>query len=131
MTGNQSGRRFFSMIMDDRSFDSLFSKKHLIFILLDKKERKLLEKLLKISPSLIDQLDEDGNDPLLYICLKVYGCRHRIIELLIKMGCDIERRNFKGQHFLEVLQLQRNKKLFQTLTEHEIIKTETHYLGNI
>jgi hypothetical protein len=45
------------------------------------------------------------------------------------MGCDIERRNFKGQHFLEVLQLQRNKKLFQNLTEHEIIKTETDYSG--
>jgi len=124
MTRNQSGRRFFSMIIDDRSLDLLFPKKHLIFILLDKKERKLLEKLLKISPCLIHQLDEEGNDPLLYICLKVNGCRHRIIEVLIKTGCDIERRNFKGQNFLEILQLQRNERLFQNLTELEIIKTD-------
>ncbi|CAF4506194.1 unnamed protein product, partial [Rotaria sp. Silwood2] len=38
--------------------------------------RKLLEKLLKLSPYLINQLDEKGNDPLLYILLKVHGCRH-------------------------------------------------------
>ena len=79
--------------MDDRSLDLLFSKKDLIFILLDKKERILLKKILKLSPNLIHQLDDDGNDPLLYICLNVSGCRHRIIEFLIQMGADLQRRN--------------------------------------
>ncbi|CAF4660848.1 unnamed protein product [Rotaria sp. Silwood2] len=41
-----------------------------------REKRKLLEKLLKLSPYLINQLDEKGNDPLLYIRLKVHGCRH-------------------------------------------------------
>jgi ankyrin repeat protein len=124
MTSNQLDRRYFCMIMVDTSLDSLLSKQRLIFILLDKKERKLLEKLLKLSPDLINELDEDGNDPLLYICLKVYGCRHRIIEFLIKMGSDLERRNLNGQNFMETLQLQRNQKLFQKLIEHEIIKID-------
>jgi hypothetical protein len=122
ITTNHLGRQFFFQIMDEKSLDMLFSKKYLLFILLDKKERKLLQKILKLSPGLIDQLDEDGNDPLLYICLKVSGCRHRIIEFLINMGSDIQRRNFNGQNFLEILQLQRNKKLFQKLVEHEIIR---------
>jgi hypothetical protein len=121
MTRNQLGRRLFSRIMDDASLGLVFSRKDLIFILLDKKERKLLEKIFQLSPCLIHQLDEDGNDPLLYICLKVSGCRHRIIEFLIKMGSDLQRRNYQGQNFTDILQLQRNKKLLRTLFEHEII----------
>jgi hypothetical protein len=121
MTSNQLDRRYFSIIMDDAFLNSFLPKERLIFILLDKKERKLLEKLLKLSPCLIDELDEDGNDPLLYICLKVHGCRHRIIEFLIKMGSDLKRRNFNGQNFMEILQLQRNRKLLKSLIEYEII----------
>jgi hypothetical protein len=121
MTRNQLERRFLSSIMDETSLDLVFCKKDLIFILLDKKERKLLEKIFQLSPCFIHQLDEDGNDPLLYICLKVSGCRHRIIEFLIKMGSDLQRRNYQGQNFTDVLQLHRNKKLLRTLFEHEII----------
>jgi hypothetical protein len=121
MTKNRLARRFFCTIMDDKSLDLLFSKKDLLFILLDKKERKLLKVILKLSPSLIHQLDENGNDPLLYICLNVSGCRHRIIEYLIKMGSDVQRRNLQGQNFMDTLQLQRNKKLLKTLFEQEIL----------
>ncbi|CAF0897608.1 unnamed protein product [Adineta ricciae] len=121
MTGNRSDRRFFSMIMDDASLDSLFFKKTLLFILLQKKERKLIEKILMLSPNLIDELDENGNDPLLYICLRVNGCRHRIIEFLINMGSDLQRKNNDGQNFLNALQLPRNKKLLEVLYEQEII----------
>ncbi|CAF1352136.1 unnamed protein product [Rotaria sordida] len=95
MTKNRMGRKFFYMIADEKLLELFFSKEDLIFILLDKKERQLLEKLLKLSPYLIHQLDEDGNDPLLYICLKVSGCRHRIIEFLIKIGSNLQRTNFK------------------------------------
>jgi hypothetical protein len=121
MTKNRSGRRLFCEIMDDKSLNLLFSKKDLLFIFLDKKERKLFEKLLKLSPDLIHQIDEDGNDPLLYICLKVSGLRHRIVESLIKMGSDLQRRNCQGQNFLDTLQLSRNKKLLQKIFEYEIV----------
>ncbi|CAF1000934.1 unnamed protein product [Rotaria magnacalcarata] len=120
MTRNQHGRKLFYMMLDDNLLESIFSGKKLIFILLDKKERKLLEKLLQSSPHLIHQLDEDGNDPLLYICIKVYGCRHRIIQYLIKSGADLQRKNFRGQNFIDTLQLEKNRKLFKKLIEHEI-----------
>ncbi|CAF3635622.1 unnamed protein product [Rotaria sp. Silwood1] len=121
MTKNQWGRKLFCVIVDEKLLELLFSKKDLIFILLDKKERKLIEKLLKLSPCLIHQLDEDGNDLLLYICLKVHGCRHRIINFLIKMGSNLQRTNYKEQNFIDVLQLQRNQKLLNRLIEHEIV----------
>jgi hypothetical protein len=124
MTKNQLERRFFSTALDHETLDLLFDKKHLIFILIDKKERILLKKVLTLSPCLINQLDEDGNDPLLHLCLKVNGCRHRIIEMLIKMGSNLERRNFQGQNFMETLQLKRNRKLYEKLIEHEIIKLD-------
>jgi ankyrin repeat protein len=118
---NQSERQFFSTIMDYESSNVMLPKKVLLFILLEKKKRKLFEKLIKLYPDLIHELDEDGNDPLLYICLKVSGLRHRIIESLIQMGSDLQRRNCQGQNFLDTLQLPRNKKLLQRLYEHEII----------
>jgi ankyrin repeat protein len=121
ITQNQVEREFFSTILDNETMDLLFDRKCLIFVLIDKKERKLLKQVLTLSPCLIDQLDEDGNDPLLHLCLKVGGCRHRIIEMLIKMGSNLERRNLQGQNFIETLQLKRNKKLYEKLLEHEII----------
>ncbi|CAF0821960.1 unnamed protein product [Adineta steineri] len=100
-----------------------------IDIMTNKKERKLIKQLLEIFPHLISEVDNDGNDPLLYICLKVYGCRHRIIEHLIKMGSDLERKNIQGQNFMAVLQLQRNRKLLKTLYEKEIIKNDIQYVN--
>jgi hypothetical protein len=124
ITRDHVERRFFSMTLDNETLNLLFDKKYLIFILIDKKERTLLKKVLTLSSCLINQLDEDGNDLLLRLCLKVDGCRHRIIEMLIKMGSNLERRNFKGQNFMETLQMKRNEKLYQKLIEHEIIKLD-------
>ena len=81
--------------------------KHLdLFILLKKKACKLVRKFFKKFPILIHRCDEDGSDPLLYVCLKVRGCRHRLVKFLIEMGCDFQRRNSKGENFLDVLRLQ-------------------------
>ncbi|CAF3090315.1 unnamed protein product [Rotaria sp. Silwood2] len=113
MAIDQLRRERFCMIANEKLLQILFSKEDLIFILLDKKECKLLEKLFKLSPCLIHQLYEDGNDPLIYRCVKVYGCRHRIIEFLIQIGANLQRMNFKEQNVVDVLQLQRNQKLLK------------------
>ncbi len=96
----------------------------LLFILLQKKECKLIKKLVKILPSVVHQWDEDGNDPLLYVCLKVRGCRHRLVEFFIEMGCDLQRRNSKGENFIDVLQLKRNRKLLENLLERETVQID-------
>ncbi|CAF0891761.1 unnamed protein product [Adineta steineri] len=98
-----------------------FFKKQVFFLLLKKRERKLLEQLLQSSPEFINELDEDENDALLYTCLKVSGLRHRIIELLIKMGSNMERRNSQGLNFMDTFQLSRNRSLSKKLVEFEII----------
>jgi hypothetical protein len=74
MTGNRL-RILLNKLMDEKPLGLI--NKDLIFILLGKRERKLIERL---SSSLIYQLDQDGNNLLLYIYLKVYGCRHRIFN---------------------------------------------------
>ncbi|CAF1202197.1 unnamed protein product [Rotaria sordida] len=99
----------------------LTTNTNLLFILLEKKECKLVKQLLNLSPSFIHRLDEDGNDPLLYVCLKVCGCRHRLIEYLIRMGSDLRRRNLKDENVFDVLQLKRNRNLLEILIEHDII----------
>ncbi|CAF0987703.1 unnamed protein product [Adineta steineri] len=129
MTGNRSGRQLLGQIFKEKLLNFLYFNKSFIFILLDKKERKLIKQLLELFPHLISEVDNDGNDPLLYICLKVYGCRHRIIEHLIKMGSDLERKNIQGQNFMAALQLQRNRKLLKTLYEKEIIKNDIQYVN--
>ncbi|CAF4222191.1 unnamed protein product, partial [Adineta steineri] len=108
---DQSGRRFLLQIMKTTSKDFLSSKKEFFFILLEKRERKLLEQVLQSSPEFLNELDEDENDALLYTCLKVSGLRHRIIELLIKMGSNMERRNSQGLNFMDTLELPRNRSL--------------------
>ena len=96
--------------------------KHIdLFILLKKKECKLVKKLFKRFPILFDRCDEDGNDPLLYVCLKVRGCRHRLVEFLLEMGCDYQRKNSNGEHFAYALRLERNRHLIENLFAHEII----------
>jgi hypothetical protein len=122
MTGNRIRRELFSKLIDENPLENWLINEDLIFILLEKKERILLEKLLKSSLFLIHQLDQYGNNLLLYISLKVSGCRHRIIEFLIQMGCDPYRRNFKGQNFLDTLQLQKNRRLLENLIKRKSIK---------
>jgi len=124
MTENRIRRKFFSKLIEEKPLENWLINEDLIFILLEKKERKLLEKLLKSSLSLIHQLDQYGNTLLLYTCLKVSGSRHRIIEFLIKMGCDLQRRNFKGDHFNDALQLPKNRRLLRNLIERKSIKID-------
>ncbi|CAF4196591.1 unnamed protein product, partial [Adineta steineri] len=91
--GRQSSRKIFQHFLEEKPPESWLTSTKLLFILLDKKECKWIKKLLRLDSRLIHQVDEDGNDPLLYVCLKVNGCRHRLIEYLIGMGCDIHKRN--------------------------------------
>jgi hypothetical protein len=83
-----------------------------------------VKKLFTLSPSLIDRLDTNGNDPLLYVCLKVRGCRQRLIEYLLKIGCDGQRRNSHGENFIDALQLERNRNLLKKLIEQETIEID-------
>ncbi|CAF1184717.1 unnamed protein product [Rotaria sordida] len=122
LTGNQKRRKFFHDMLDDKPIRTwLTTNTNLLFILLEKKECKLVKQLLNLSPSFIHRLDEDGNDPLLYVCLKVRGCRYRLIEYLIRMGSDLQRRNLKDENVFDVLQLKRNRNLLEILIEHDII----------
>jgi ankyrin repeat protein len=124
-TGNPIRRRLFRAVLEDISIGTwLATTTNLLFILLDKKECKLVKKFFHVSPSLIHRLDNDGNDPLLYVCLKVRGCRERLIEYLIRIGCDVQRRNSKDEDFIDALQLTRNRKLLQKLIEQEIVRID-------
>ncbi|CAF2703371.1 unnamed protein product [Rotaria sp. Silwood2] len=69
MTRNRTTRQFFHALLNDHLLRAWLTSTDLLFILLEKKECKLVKKLLKLSPSLIHRCDNDGNDPLLYICL--------------------------------------------------------------
>jgi hypothetical protein len=125
LTGNPKRRRLFYSLLDDKSIGTCLAlNTDLLFILLQKKECKLMKKLFRLSPSLIHRLDADGNDPLLYICLKVRGCRHRIIEYLIKIERDSQRRNVKNENVFDALQLRRNRDLVKNLIQHNIIQID-------
>ena len=124
MTGNRMRKELFWQLIEENPLESWLIDENLIFILLEKKERKLLEKLIKSSLVLLHRLDSNGNTLLLYICLHVSGCRHRIIEFLMKMGCDPLRRNSNGQNFYDALQLQRNRKLLRSLTKQKSVQID-------
>ncbi|CAF4933914.1 unnamed protein product, partial [Rotaria socialis] len=84
MTANRKRRRkLFGALLNGRPSSTWLINSNLLWILLQKKERKLVKQLLKLSPLLINRLDEDGNNLLLYVCFKVRGCRHGLIEFLI------------------------------------------------
>lgn len=122
LIGTQEKRRLLQSFLDHSEAGIwLTVTTKFLFILLDKKEFKLIKRLFHQSPSLIDRLDDEENDPLLYICLKVRGCRERLIEYLLKQGCDTQRRNIHGENFITALHLEKNRNLFKKLIEHEII----------
>ncbi|CAF2785736.1 unnamed protein product [Rotaria sp. Silwood2] len=124
MTGSRIGRELFNILIEKKPLETCFTDKELLFILLQKKERKSLQKLLQLSPLLLDQSDENGNDPLLYVCLKVRGCRHRIVEFLLKIGCNPQRQNFNGENFVDAIKLSRNRTLLEKLVEEAVIKID-------
>jgi hypothetical protein len=123
LTGDQMRRRVFLSVLDDVSIGTwLATTTNLLFILLQKRECRLVKKLFSVSPSLVDRLDSDGNDPLLYVCIQGRGCRQRLVEYLLKIGCDVQRRNSTGQNFQDVLQLSKNRHLLKKLIEQETIE---------
>jgi len=130
MTGNRIGRQLFRVLLDENPLGPWFTSTDMLFILLEKRECKYVKKLLKLIPSLIDRCDEDGNTLLLFVCLKVGGCRHCLVKYLIEMGCNLQARNINGENFIDVLQLRRNKKLFEKLIEQEAIQID-HVSGEI
>ncbi|CAF2882298.1 unnamed protein product [Rotaria sp. Silwood2] len=124
MTTNRTARQFFHALLDDHLLRTWLTSTDLLFVLLKKKECKIVKKLLKLSPSLVHQFDENGNDPLLYVCLKVRGCRECLVEFLIEKGCDLQRRNLKGENLIDVLQLERNRQLLERLIERKVIQID-------
>ncbi|CAF1102857.1 unnamed protein product [Rotaria sp. Silwood1] len=122
---NQKRKQLFHAILDNKSLGLwLATSTDLVFVLLQRKQYAFLKKLFHQSPLLIHRLDEDGNDPLLYACLKARGCRHRIVEYLIEMGCDVQRKNLQDETFSDALQLKGNRNLLEKLIEHEIIQID-------
>ncbi|CAF0796478.1 unnamed protein product [Didymodactylos carnosus] len=124
MTGIRDRRRIFQHFLDENLFEPWLRSAALLFILLKKKECKWIKKLFRADPTLVHRVDEDGNDPLLYVCLKVNGCRHRLIEYLIGIGSDLHKRNIHDDHFIQAIELKRNRKLLKQLVEHEIVARE-------
>ncbi|CAF1379632.1 unnamed protein product [Adineta ricciae] len=124
MIANQKMKQSCEILFNDQQLRVWFINKKLLFILLKKKQCKLIKHLFKLSSSIIHQLDEDGNDSLLYICLNVRGCRHRLIEFLIQNGSDLSRRNFKHINFFNALHISTNRKLLNKLIDHEIISID-------
>jgi hypothetical protein len=43
---------------------------------------------------------------------------------MTSMGSDLHKRNVHGEHFIQAIQLKRNRKLLKQLIEHEIIVKE-------
>ncbi|CAF1395676.1 unnamed protein product [Adineta steineri] len=121
MTRNQYNRQVFEILIDEKPLETWVQSKELAFVLLEKKERKFLEKILKLSPFLVHEIDENGNNLLLHICLKVRGCRHRIVKFLITMKSDLQQKNFNGENFFDAIQLKRNRDLLEKIDLGEII----------
>lgn len=124
MTSNRERRQCFGELLEMKQSTTWAINSNLLFILLQKRERTLVKYLFKLSPLLVHRLDDDDNDPLLFVCLKVRGCRHRLIEFLIESGCDWQRRNSKGENFIYAIQQNRNRKLLENLIERSIIEID-------
>ncbi|CAF1487460.1 unnamed protein product [Adineta steineri] len=121
MLGNHKTKQLLNQLIDEKPLNTCFTTRKFLFQLLGKKQFEMVKKLLKLSISVLNEIDENGNDILLYLCLKVRGCRHRFIEYLIKMGCNTQRINYCGQSFFNAIELKQNQKLLNKLFEHEII----------
>ncbi|CAF0882332.1 unnamed protein product [Rotaria sordida] len=124
MLGNYKRKQLFKQLLDEKPLNACFIRKEFLFQLLNKKQFQMLKKIITLSNAVLNELDEDGNDLLLYLCLKVHGCRHRFIQYLIKIDCNIQRKNFFNQSFFDVIELKRNRKLLTKLFEHEIISID-------
>ena len=69
---NETGtNQLLHVLFDGKHLRMWLADTDLLFILSKKKECKLIKKLVKLLPLVVHQFDENGNDPLLYVCLKV------------------------------------------------------------
>ena len=91
------------------------------FIFLKKEECKLAKHLFKRFPKLTDRYDEEGNNPSLYACLRVRGSEHRLLQVLIEMGCDYRQKNTRGGQFIDAIRRRKIEKLMKNLIEHGVI----------
>ncbi|CAF1271294.1 unnamed protein product [Adineta steineri] len=121
MLGSRMGKQLFNQLIDENSLNTCFTTRKCLFELLNKKQFQILKKIIKLSISVLNETDENGNDLLLYLCLKVHGCRHCFIQYLIEIGSNVQRINVFGQSFFDVIQLKQNQKLLKKLFEHEVL----------
>ncbi|CAF0759762.1 unnamed protein product [Adineta ricciae] len=121
MLENQLRRKLFHRLIKDKLAEVWLINEECIFLLLEKKDRRLIEQFLQSSPSSIHQLDKDGNNLLLFTCLKVAGRRYRLVELLIQIGCDPQQENSHGMNFYHALHLHKNRWLLHNLIKRTSI----------
>ncbi|CAF1295423.1 unnamed protein product [Adineta ricciae] len=115
LTGSSPGRQLLKLFFDEKPVETWLISKEFFFLLLSKKERQFIERILKLKPELVHTMDEYGNNPLMYVCLKVRGCRQRIVQYLIQIGCDVQQRNHEGENFFDAIQTKNNQKLRKQL----------------
>ncbi|CAF1044051.1 unnamed protein product [Adineta steineri] len=121
MLGSRTGKQLFNQLIDENSLNRCLTTGKFVFELLNKKQFQILKNIIKLSISVLNETDENGNDLLLYLCLKVHGCRHRFIQYLIEIGSNIQKINVFGQSFFDVIQLKQNQKLLKKLFGHEVL----------
>ncbi|CAF2820889.1 unnamed protein product [Rotaria sp. Silwood2] len=124
MLGHYKRKQLLNQLLDEKPLNVCFTRREFLFQLLNKKQFQILKKIIRLSITVLNELDEDGNDFLLYLCLKVLGCRHRFIQYLIKIGCNIQRKNSFDQSFFDVIELEQNRKLRTKLFECEVISID-------
>jgi hypothetical protein len=126
LLATRQSRHFFDQFIHQKILDSWLTNQQWIFYLVKRKETRFLEKLLQIYPSLKHTLDQDGNDLLLYGCLKVTGRRYSMIEFLSEVRCHQQRQNNHGLTWIDTLHLEHNRKLLQWLKTKGIINVDCY-----
>lgn len=99
--------------------DAAFACPELLFSLVRRRERKLLEVFLSVDLERARALrDAEGNDLLLSAC-GARGRTERLVELLLRRGFDPARKNARGERALDRATQTRNRKLIALLTALE------------
>ncbi|UJR12442.1 hypothetical protein I4U23_016618 [Adineta vaga] len=117
----QQSRQFLDKLIDQQILDSWLNNAKWLFHLVEKEEIQSLEKVLRTYPSLKNAVDDDGNDLLLYACLKVTGHRYPMIKFLIETLYNQYKKNKYGQTWIQTLHMKHNKKLLQELQTNGVI----------
>ncbi|CAF0857302.1 unnamed protein product [Adineta steineri] len=122
LLGSRVGRQLFDRFLKKKLLESWLIYKEWIFYLVKKREIGFLKIIFDIYPSLVHILDKDGNDLLLYTCLKVVGPRYSLMRILIQAGCNQQRENGLGQTLMDALQLEPNRDVLEFLKNEGVIK---------